>query len=272
MKNLSIFLLALATLTFFMSAGCKKKGPPIAPEIESPTLPTVPKSPDQESKTVVPLSLISDRIKIEFKYTANGKHISEIKHSDGTRETIDYNDKSQPKEYKRFSKDELVYKVSYAINQQDLVTKGIQFKVESGGKVLTSLGRYEIIYNDIQLISEIKWFNFKNILTASRQYSYNDKQYLTSIKTTDGTPLNLNYTYDDKLGLFKNATYTQLISIENESFYLLNNKSNVSSIENNDHAVENFKVVSQYNSDNYPSTITITDSGNQNKVYKVTYR
>lgn len=264
--------MALAAIFIFLAAACKKKGSGVTADPENPTVPTVPKTPGQELKTVVPISLTSDGTKIEFTYAASKNLISEIKQSTGSRELIQYNDSGYPKKYERFLKDELVYQVSYVTNEQGLVTKGLQHKAASGGKVLTLLGNYQISYNDNLQISEVNWYDFRGNLTTSHQYSYDDKQYLKSKTTAAGTPSSYTYTYDDKSGLVKNVAYTQLLSIENEGFYLLNNHSNISSIQNADHTSGNLRVVNQYNADNYPATITVTDLGNQNKTYKVTYR
>lgn len=275
MRNSNINVFTFATVIFFMIVGCEKKISPNASDSEKPilpTVPTIPKSPVQELKSSLPISLVSPQIKIEFKYATDKNFITEIKQSEGMREEIDYNDKNYPKEYRRFSKDELVYHVFYITNQQGLVTKGIQYKVESGGKVLTLVGNYQISYNDKQLISEVNWYDFKNNLTTSHQYGYDEKQYLISKRTTAGTAGNITYSYDDKSGIFKSATYVQLLSLENDGFYLLNSMANIISVQHKDNATEDLKVVNQYNSNNQPSTITIADSGNRNKVYKVTYR
>lgn len=270
-KFLAIILL---TLVFFTIA-CTKKGS--SPEQEGPEKPAVPvvpetpKNPDSNVKLLSPESIRTDNLKIDFQY--DGKNsITEIRQSDGTREIITYKDNNQLGDYKRYLKDNLLYQVYYVTNAEGLVTKGIRWAVEADGKLKTLIGNYQISYNEQKQIETVDWYDFQNMLVTTKTFIYNDKLLLTEEKITGLSPAKKAYNYDDHTGIFKQVPFVQIFSLENQAFYLLNGRSNVTTIKTENEAATDLSFVMQYNKEGYPSTITQTDATRKTKVFKVTYR
>jgi hypothetical protein len=262
---------SLLILLFFISPACKKKEN--AGDNEKPVLPTqpfVPEIPKSEVKVYIPLVLQTDNEKIELKYADDGLQLTEIKYASGKREVITYNDK-KPKEYRRYDKDEMVYMIDYILNGEGLVTRGNKYQVESGGKVLTPLGNFQISYNEQRLVSAINSYDFRNNLVSNHQYNYDENHLLSSITSDDLKPVAIKYTYDGKQGLLKNVTSTQMFAIESEDFFLHNIKSNLTAVVNEGNADKNLNLSCEYNKDGYPSTFTLTKD-NKKTIYKITYR
>lgn len=265
------FMLRLAVLLLLITAGCKKKESATEPvKPVTPTQPVSPENPKSEVKTYIPLILQTDNEKIEFKYADDGVQLTEIKYATGTREVISYKDK-KPREYRRYLKEELIYTVDYILNAEGLVITANRYQVESGGKLLTPLGNYQISYNEHKMISAINWFDFRNNRIKNQQYSYDENQLLIGIATIDQNQVNLKYSYDSKSGLLKNTTVNQLFAIENDDFFLRNTKSNLSIVVNGSNAARDVNIISDYNTDGYPSAFNVTDASKKT-VYKITYR
>jgi hypothetical protein len=271
MNNLRVCLPAFLVLVLIFQTACKKKGgssPPDGPEV--PVQPVSPSNPGSEMKMLTPQSISTDRLKVEFVYMTNENRLTEIRQSNGTREMINYNDRGVPKEYKRFLKDELIYHVYYLSEEDGLVTKANQYTVASGGKALTPIGNYQIKYGTQKQIETVEWYDFKNMLMQSEHNTYDNNLLLTERKSTELTTQ--TFEYDEHPGIFKHVPQLQLFSIEHQAFYMLNQKTNVKSIRNENHAAEDVKFEMQYNIDGYPSTITQIDATGTRKTFKISYR
>jgi hypothetical protein len=271
MKKLKNLLLLIVLMPMFTATSCKKKGGPSAPDPqEIPVNPAKPSNPESEVKLYTPLSLITDKLKVELSYLSKTNLVLEIKQSDGKREVIEYNEKNFPKGYSRYLKDELQYKVSYITAENGSVTKGIQYQVE--GKILTLLGNYQISYTEQKQISTISRYNFANKLISTEHFSYD--QTLQLLETGDEqTKLPLQkYSWDGKTGLLRNVPYAQVLAIENREFYFLNSRSNLNTLKDNMNPTGDLNIRYEYNTDNYPTLMTLTDAKKQNTTYKVTYR
>lgn len=276
MKKIFSFLAVILLTFIFFAVACTKKGSspdPMGPEKPVvPVVPETPKNPDGNVKLLSPQSISTDNLKVDFEYAAGQNYIKEIRQSDGTREMITYKDNKQLKDYKRFLKDNLLYQVFYVTNAEGLVTKGIQYAVEAEGKLITPIGNYQISYNEDKQIETVDWYDFKNMLVTTKDFIYNDKLLLTDEKITGLSPAKKAYNYDDHTGIFKQVPFAQIFSLENQAFYLLNGKSNVTNIKTENRAATDLSFVMQYNNEGYPSTITQTDATRKTKVFKVTYR
>jgi YD repeat-containing protein len=273
MKKLKNLPLLIVLMLMVIGTSCKKKGGPGTPDPqEIPVNPTKPNSPDSEVKLYTPLSLITDKLKIEFSYLPKTNLISEIKLSDGKRETIEYDDKNFPKLYSRYLKDELLYKVFYINNEDGLVTKGIQYKVETDGKILTLLGNYQISYTEQKQISTISRYSFANKLISRLHFAYDQTVQLLETSFEETTLPRQNFSWDGKTGLLRNVPYAQIMAIENKEFYFLNSRSNVNTVKDNVDTANDLNIRYDYNADSYPISMTSTDVKKQNTSYKVTYR
>jgi hypothetical protein len=274
MKKTSTSLFPFLALLFLLAFACKKKNSPAGPEGPEavPAVPTTPVSPGGEIKALVPLSISTDNLKIDFDYATTGNYLTEIRQSNGTREMIVYNDKNQLKEFKRYLKDDLLYHVYYVLNPDGLVTKGIQYSVEAGGKLISPLGFYQVSYDEAKQIEIVDWYDFKNMLIKTRDFSYNDKSQSTGVKTSGSQPSNRTYFYDEHSGMFKLVPQLEILSLEHEAFYLLNVKANLKAIKNENQPDEDRSFEMQYNVNGYPATITQTDAAAKSKIYKIIYR
>jgi hypothetical protein len=263
--------LCLAILLFTVGLACKKKEHPSDPQKPvSPNQPVVPEIPKSEIKTYLPLILQADGEKIEFKYADDGLQLTEIKYATGIREVITYKDK-QPKEYRRYLKDEMIYMVDYILNTEGMPIRENKYQAESGGKVLTPTGYDEISYNAQNNISTLLSFDVRNNFISKQQYSYDEHQLLTDISSNELKPSVTKFTYDGKAGLLKNVKSAQLFALENEDIFLRNLTSNITVVTNEGDASRNMKLAYEYNKDGYPTSLTIT-AGSKKTVYKVTYR
>lgn len=273
MKHFHLCLPAIFVLLFFFQSSCKKKGGSSSPENpELPVQPVSPSKPGTELRILMPQSISTDNLKIDFVYTTNENRLTEIRQSNGTREMIVYNDSDIPKEYKRFFKDELIYHVYYASDQTGLVNKAVQYTVASGGKSLTPIGNYQIRYGTQKQIESVEWYDFKNMLVLGKHSTYDNNLLLSGRKSTDVPPNTQTFKYDEHPGIFKHVPQLQLFSIEHQAFYMLNQKSNLKSISNDNNAASDVKFEMQYNVDGYPSTVTQSDVANTRKIYKIIYR
>ena len=274
MKTLSTFRLPLLTLLILFACACKKKSGPSGPETPEtpPVSPTVPTNPSAEVKPLVPLSISTDNLKIDFQYATTANVLMEIRQSNGSREMIVYNDKNQLKEYKRYLKDDLLYHVYYVLNEEGLVSKAIQYNVEAGGKLISPLGFYQVSYDEAKHIETVDWYDFKNMLIKTRDFGYNEKSVFAGSKTSGSQPYQQSYLYDEQPGVFKQVSQLQILSLEHEAFYLLNIKANLKAIKNEGQSAGNLNFEMQYNANGYPAVITQTDASGKSKVYKISYR
>lgn len=273
MNKFTALLRTFMILLLLLAFACKKKSGPANIDLpETPEKPVIPTKPDTQVKQLVPLSISTDNQKIDFQYAATGDFLTELRQSNGTREMILYNDKNQLKQYKRFMKDDLLYQVYYVLDNTGLVTKGIQYKVEAAGKLISPLGYYQPSYNEKQQIESVDWYDFKDMLIKTQTFSYDKQSLFIGKKTSGNPPTNLNFSYDEHAGIFKQVPLIQILSLEHEAFYMLNNKSNVKSIINESEPDADQKFEMQYNANGYPTTITQTNVSGKSKVYKVTYR
>lgn len=274
MKKPSSTLIPFLALLFLLAIACKKKNSPASPEGPEavPAVPTKPISPGGEIKALVPSSISTENLKIDLQYAATGNYLREIRQSNGTREMILYNDKNQLKEYKRYMKDDLLYHVYYVLSPDGLVTKGIQYKVEAGGKLISPIGSYEVNYNEANQIENVDWYDFRNMLIKAKAFSYNNKLQFTGLKTSGNQVSSQRYTYDEHAGIFKQVPLLQILSLEHEAFYMLNTNANVKAIKTEDQPAVDLNYEFQYNTNNYPATITQNDATGKSKIYKITYR
>jgi len=222
---------------------------------------------------LTPKSISTDNFKVDFQYAKDENNwLTEIRQSDGTREMIGYSDKGIPKEYKRYLKDDLIYHVYYIVDEEGLVIKAIQYAVASGGKLLTLLGNYQIEYGTQKEIERVDWYDFRNMLTASKLYTYNTNLQVTGIRSSGATATVNSFQYDEHSGIFKHVSQAQLIAIEHQAFYMLNQKSNQKSITIENQPAKNLMYEMQYNVDGYPIKITQSDAANAQRTYNIAYR
>ena len=273
MKQLNFVLLSTLTLLILLTSSCKKKSNPAGPDtVEAPEIPVNPTNPSGEIKLLIPQSISTDNLKIDFQYASTGNVLTEIRQSNGTREMVTYNGKLQLKEYKRYLRDDLLYRVDYILNSDGLPIKAIQYNVEAGGKLISPIGYYQLTYNDNKQIETVDWYDFKNMLINTRTFIYNTAALFIESTTNGKQPLKQSYTYDEQQGLFKQVLQLQPLSLENEAFYMLNIKSNVKNIRMENQPASDRGYEMQYNASHYPSTITETDITGKSKIYKITYR
>lgn len=277
MKHYRLCLAVLLILSLLFQLSCKKKGNPAMPDApEPPTVPITPTSPvtnpNPTQKVRIPQSISTDNFKVDFQYaTINQNRLTEIRQSNGTREMISYHDNGIPKEYKRYIKDELIYHVYYMSDPEGFVIKAIQYSVASGGKALTLIGNYQLTYGAQKEIVNIDWYDFQNMLTQRKQNTYDGNLQVADSKSTAAPATSQSFQYDERIGIFKHVPQAQLLSIEHQAFYMLNQKSNLKSIANENQSQKDLKFDMEYNLDGYPTIITQTDATKTQKIYKVTY-
>jgi len=253
-------ILLVLTLTNFTVA-CKKNADEKtkAPEVDKPV-------PVIEEKLLLPVQLGSGNSKIILSYLDN-QSISKVEYADGKTTVIRYNTSGKPVALMKYKDDELYAETDYRYDQNGLLTKGTKTSVS--GSDFHATGYFTLTYSNSQL-ANISYFNVDDKLTDTQQKTYNSTGALVTDKSNTAS-LMVNYAYDEKNGLFKQANYGWLLALEQENPLFLSYASNITTVSYPMKAEMSATYSYAYNTSNYPETITITQNG-KNTAYKVSYK
>lgn len=271
MSNRSLLCTALI-ISSSLFAGCGKKESPVpaANKEEPKVIVVVPPTP--VAKVLLPIKLESEQETISLTYIKDTGFLTGIETSAGIKELYAYTDKNELKQYDRYKKISKEYTVYYLRDQNGSVIQGNQNDVDEDGKLLTPKGSYKISYNSDAHISGISWLNNSRQAIGSSERTFSSNGNVVKLITSGTTNQSLTFAYDDKNGIFQNVKFKEVLSIESLPHLFFAATGNLISESDEKASGNNIVYSYTYGSDNYPTSMTITDSKSSKKVYKITYR
>jgi hypothetical protein len=272
MQSKSAYLFQIFTFLCMFNLACTKKNTPSPTPPPGPIkdVPVVP--PPVAEKSHFPAKLESESLIITFKYLTNSGNVTDIESSDGTKEMYMYNDKDQPTKYDRYEKKERKYTVSYILDQDGLVIRANQFKVESNGAVLTPAGYYRIEYDTEKRIIKVSWYDNTKQLFSEETRTYSDDRASLKISTTGLNAGVVDYTFDSKKAWCSSINYNQVLSIESLPGLLLSNTGNAVKVAGRSTEGQTKTFTYTYDADSFPTSWVETDPKGSKKTFKLTYR
>ncbi|WP_449439810.1 hypothetical protein [Pedobacter steynii] len=247
----------------FLIVSCKKRK--IRKE-EKPVETDKPVITDPVKKQLIPIKFESENLSINLKYIENTAFISEVNSSNGYSVKLTY-ESQLPYIFKH--KNNIVFEAIYFAKTTSQDIKATFFDVD--GRVSSPTGSL-ILKRDIneQLISILASGNGPSYPYKESSWSYTIAGNLSDIVVKNGaaetTPI--KYTHDQKNGIFKNVKHAQLLFLEMGYSFFCADKNNRLSYLNTDKPSENTDFNYQYNTDDYPKQLTITQS---KQTFKITY-
>ncbi|WP_316793983.1 hypothetical protein [Pedobacter frigoris] len=250
-ETVIIYLLSLLIIS------CKKsksfKTDPIQPPADQPA-----------QKIFLPVKLESDKLAIYLKYQDN--NLTEIENSDGYKSQITYKNEL-PIKLRRFKYDKPISFSEYSFSDA-MKTKISSF--DEDGNLLTPTGHRLLTKNSANQIATISYFGADKKLFKEQILTYAASN-LSDVSTNDVTSsltTNFSYSYDSKNGIFKSIKHAQLLFLETGYDFFTHAINNPLSYNSN---TEKTTYTYKYNSENYPSELTITKN-NKSQTYKITYK
>lgn len=257
-----LYFFMLFTLLFTLS--CKKQKP-------------LAKSPTPEEKQLdqvfVPVKLESSSLVITLKYKENTAQLIAIESNDGYKIAISYNNKLQLSVLEKYRNNNLYYAAYYETNAQKLVQRANQFEHDPIFNSFTPIGFYTLDYNGQQRITGVKYYSSTDQLIRSYSLTYSSSQNLSAntVAIYPNQINQLNYSFDNKKGIASHIAESWLFAFEGKYWFLLSSVNNILSYSNQKTPTENSSFSYEYNTDGYPSKMTIT--GNKStQVFKITYK
>ena len=220
-----------------------------------------------EKRRLVPLRIISEKLTLNFEYESGTGNLKKITSSDKSQIIITY----KPKYYRieRF-KDDVLYRYS-----DFLLTDGKALRIhrfDSSGNIDMPIGNCKLNYSKDALLTNIKDYNAANDLILERRILYAKSGVVSRIEQVDkqNNSTFLEYTYDDKNGIFKNVTHAQLFLLDLEYEFFSADTHNWLTYNNSQLPEENLTCSYSYNGDDYPSKMVINESGGKSTI-NITY-
>nr|WP_068886511.1 hypothetical protein [Pedobacter panaciterrae] len=245
-------------------ASCKKSK---SGKEEKPVETDKPVITDAVKKLFIPIKLESENLTINLKYSENSALISEINGSDGYSVKINYENQLPFKGLKY--KNNLPFKSIYFRKISNTDLKVTLFDVD--GKVEIPTGSLILTRNPKDQLTSIQGSgNGPSYPYKESTWSYSPAGNVSDITVKDShidtTPI--RYTHDEKNGIFKNIQHAQLLFLEIGYSFFCADINNRTSYSNTDKPLENTDFIYQYNADDYPKQLTITQS---KQTFKITY-
>lgn len=258
MKSIQLFLLAGLSL----AAGCKKDKTGI--ENASAAIPPVI---NHGEKKFIPVQIGTNDPKTLFSYTS-ARSLSKIEYKDGKSTVMNYDQDGRPLALLRYQGSKLISSTEYQLDKNGVVNRGDQFAVT--GTKYKNTGYYILTYNARGQLTGIGYYDTDDNLTGTQQKNYDAAGNLVSEQSSLAA-LELNYTYDDRKGIFSNVKYAWLFAAEKESGLFLSVINNIRNCDVPKKPADNMSFNYIYNSDRYPETISTTIQGkttNDKVIYK----
>lgn len=262
LKNL-LFALALG-LSMLLS--CKKNEHIIDVKTEKPEV-IIPPVTELPAKELLPLQFKSGQSTMIFKYK-DDHSLSSIAYSSKTRTDLLYSTTGKLIGLQHFDGGQLVSTTELTTDKNGLIILAEHILMEDDQYKPT--GYYSLEYNALQQISTISYYDQFNKLINKQQRNYNPSGKLDN--TSWSQPgMNVNFTYDDKNGIFKNLSIAWLFAIEKSDLLFNSGVNNITASTNllDPDSDQTFRYT--YNKDNYPETITSTIKGKASNI-QVTYQ
>lgn len=261
-NNLKIPVYGFAFLLLFFAQACKKQNP------LSDSLPEEEKK-EPLKEILIPVKIETGKLVTELKYQEGKSLLNEISYPNGEVCKIVYTKTGYPQRLERYKNNKLFRYFSYALDAEFRISKIQNWDNSSAGLIL--LNQYVVGYDKQSIISTKKYDAVPNLLEEeSRTYgTTGNPETTTSIKKSISE--SRSWTYDDKSGIFSNLPYASLFFLEEAYAELSMGKGNPLSASSLKSPSENKTFSYSYNSNAYPSEITIK-KGNSTETMKITYK
>ncbi|TCD00337.1 hypothetical protein [Pedobacter psychroterrae] len=255
-NNTALFFIPL----FIICVSCKK-----LPKQEETEI--VPPDETGLKKVLLPVKLKSDKLTLTLDYQPGTALLTKISSTDKSHILITY----KPTYYRveRF-KDNVLYHYADFILSDKRATKVHSF--DSFGRVDVPTGNYMLSYNTVGQLVNIKDYNAANEFILESVMSYSALGNLSELKLTDqqGKASVVEYSYDNKNGIFKNVLHSQLLFLETAYPIFSPASNNWLSCKNT--KIPNAQITYSYlyNIDDYPSRMVIEDTTGK-QTFDITY-
>jgi hypothetical protein len=261
--------LLVLSISFF-SNGCKKH----KPKPETPPNPEVPgpgaSDPEEEQKPeqkLVPLKITYKGVTYDFTYLENTEKIAEIKLSTGYKWLFTHKPEKLVFWIELYRANNLYAEIDYKFNDKGQGTTANTFLYDN--RVYTPSNRYQFEYNDSNQLSKINLNNVGNESINEKVLIYTSNTIKITTSSSGKITEELQYTCDDKNGIFKNIPYVNLMSTYFDQIFFQCYSTNVLSISDADQNTTH--ITYEYNKDNYPAKATIT-AGKTTEQMIITYK
>jgi len=268
MTNITRPCIVLFTFLTIIAGSCKKETAKDVPAEDSKPIVTTPPDEDADTgKIYLPVQIAGGSSKITFGY--NHQSLSKIEYLTENRSVVlSFDAKNNPLQLEKFSGETLTYLAEYTLDEHDRVVRSDQYTVAKNQYKLT--GYYTLEYETRHQPERITYFNIQRLKINEKLRSYDLAGNL--LRETRSSPEQiLNYTYDVKNAVFKNAGYVWLFALETEDDLLLSQLNNIVLASADSSKPENLKVSYVYNKQDYPEAITMATEGDV-LTYKVIYQ
>jgi len=245
---------------FIICVSCKKLPNQEATEILEPVETGL-------EKVLVPVKLKSDKLTLTLDYQPGTALLTKISSTDKSHILITY----KPTYYRvEQFKDNVLYHYADFLLSDNRATRVHSF--DSFGRVDVPAGNYTLSYNAADQLASIKEYNASNEFILEYVMSYSALGNLSELKLTDkqGKTSVVDYSYDNKNGIFKNVAHSQLLFLEIAYPFFCPASNNWLSGKNTRIPKAQITYSYSYNSDGYPSRMVAEDiTGKQ--TFDITY-
>jgi hypothetical protein len=265
MKVKSKILLLSLGLGLSMLLSCKKNETITDPETDVPVI-VVPPEAEAPERKLIPTQLKTGQSTISLSYKEDHKLLA-ITYDQKTSTEISYSAQGKLNGIIYYKNDEMVGVTQLSLNKEGLVTQADHILINADAYIPT--GYYKLVYNSTQQVASISYYNEFNKPVNEQQRNYTASGNL-DYDSWNLPDLHVNYSYDDKNGIFKNVNMALILALEKENPLfdcVLNNKLQAI---NSLYPESNQTFTYTYNKDRYPETITSTLNGKVS-ITKVTY-
>lgn len=255
-NNPALFFIPL----FVICVSCKK-----LPDQEETEI--VPPVETGLKKILLPVKLKSDKLTLTLDYQPGTASLTKISSTDKSHILITY----KPTYYRvEQFKDNVLYHYADFFLSDKRATKVHSF--DSFGRVDVPAGNYTLSYNSADQLVNIKDYNAANEFILEKVMSYSALGNLSELKLTDkqGKTSVVEYSYDNKNGIFKNVVHSQLLLLEIAYPFFCPASNNWLSCKNTQIPKAQVTYSYSYNIDDYPSRMVIEDSAGK-QTFDITY-
>lgn len=249
-----------AAVCLLMIAACKKTTNESLENNNPPDEPSV-------QKVLIPVKFESAQLTVTLKYQENTANVVEIEGSEGYTTTISYKNQ-QPYEIKK-SRNSNVFQLIDYVKDKEGRPKARCF--DKNDAVYSPTGSYVLTYDQKDQLTKVMFYKDNGELFKEAIMSYTSGNITTrTLLDHPGLQKNLEYTCDLKNGIFKHIKYSERLFLESRYAFFHPGQNNLLNSVNTKAPTENAEYSYEYNTDNYPSQLSITVNKTK-QTFKITY-
>lgn len=247
-----------------LGTACSKSQSPEAPEKPAVPEPVVIQPPPASANKLIPLRLESANQTIVLSYLVNTNLLASVTDSKGLKITFNYKD-AQGTGHVIQDNNEM-YMNDYWWDTSKRINRVTRYQ-DNG--MITPGGEYQIDYNELDQVAEVRYYSNKNQLLSSKNFTYDALANLTSLHLVEGGVKDQQaFTYDQKNGIFKYVPAAALLFLETDIDLFCSVNNNV--IQRSG-STGNVTYHYEYQNDDFPSQVTVNRNG-QATVFKISYK